>query len=222
MTSTLQNIEKIKENMEAGIKKYGAKPAPLPKIIAVSKTHAAERIVPLLDGGHKLFGESRVQEAKQKWPELKEKYKDVRLHLIGPLQTNKVKEAVALFDVIESLDRESLARELLKEKKKSGKCPDLLVQVNTGEESQKSGIKPLEADKFIDLCKNELGLPVKGVMCIPPAGEEPAPHFALLRTIAERNNLPVISMGMSGDYEIATALGATHVRIGSAIFGERA
>ncbi|MBS7543628.1 YggS family pyridoxal phosphate-dependent enzyme [Ancylobacter oerskovii] len=198
------------------------RPAEAVKLIAVSKTFDAEAIRPALAAGHRRFGENRVQEAKAKWPELKAEYPDAELHLIGPLQTNKVREALALFDVIHTLDRPSLAKELAKEiARADGKAPRLMVQVNTGEEPQKAGVAPLEADAFIRMCREDYGLPVEGLMCIPPAEEPAAPHFALLSTIARRNGLATLSMGMSGDYETAVALGATHVRVGSAIFGGR-
>lgn len=191
-------------------------------LIAVSKTFEAEAIRPVLDAGQRLFGENRVQEAKGKWPALREAYEGVELHLIGPLQTNKVREALALFDVIHTLDRPSLARELAKEIARSERpAPRLLVQVNTGEEPQKAGIAPLECDAFLTACREEYGLAIDGLMCIPPAHEPAAPHFALLATIARRNGLSTLSMGMSGDYEIAIELGATYVRVGSAIFGTR-
>jgi pyridoxal phosphate enzyme (YggS family) len=190
-------------------------------LVAVAKTHPAEQILPALETGHRVFGENRVQEAAAKWPALRARYEDVQLHLIGPLQTNKVKEAVALFDVIETVDREKLARALAAEMDRQGKRPDCYLQVNTGEEAQKAGIAPQEVDGFVALCRDELGLPVKGLMCIPPVDEPPAPHFALLAELAERHDLPVLSMGMSGDYEIAIGIGATHVRVGTAIFGDR-
>lgn len=190
-------------------------------LVAVAKTHPTEQILPALEAGHRTFGENRVQEAATKWPPLRIRYPDVQLHLIGPLQTNKVKEAVALFDVIETVDREKLARALAAEMAKQGKHPDCYIQVNTGEEAQKAGVTPDEVDGFVALCRDELGLPVRGLMCIPPVDEPPAPHFALLAEIAERHDLAVLSMGMSGDYEIAIGLGATHVRVGTAIFGER-
>jgi pyridoxal phosphate enzyme (YggS family) len=190
-------------------------------LVAVAKTHPTEQILPALEAGHRTFGENRVQEAATKWPPLRALYPDVQLHLIGPLQTNKVREAVALFDVIETVDREKLARALAAEMAKQGKHPDCYIQVNTGEEAQKAGVTPDEVDGFVALCRDELGLPIRGLMCIPPVDEPPAPHFALLAEIAERHDLAVLSMGMSGDYEIAIGLGATHVRVGTAIFGER-
>jgi pyridoxal phosphate enzyme (YggS family) len=174
-----------------------------------------------LQAGHRLFGENRVQEAATKWPELRQRWSGIELHLIGPLQTNKVRDAVALFDVIETIDRLKLAQALAGEMAKSSKRPACYVQVNTGEEAQKAGIPPAEADAFIAQCRDELNLPVAGLMCIPPVDEEPSLHFALLGEIARRNGLSVLSMGMSGDYEIAIRLGATHVRVGTAIFGER-
>ncbi len=190
-------------------------------LVAVGKGHDASRIRPALESGHRVFGENRVQEAADKWPELSTEFPGTALHLIGPLQTNKVRQAVALFDVIETLDRPKLARELAKEMAKAGRRPDCFIEVNTGAEAQKAGVLPAEADPFIALCRNEFDLPVKGLMCIPPAGEEPSLHFALLREIARRNGLAGLSMGMSADYPIAIAFGATHVRVGTAIFGER-
>jgi len=190
-------------------------------LIAVGKVQPDERVAAALEAGHRVFGENRVQEAKAKWPGFKERYPDIVLHLIGPLQTNKVGEALALFDVIQTVDRPKLARALAKEMDKTGRRPDCLIQVNTGEEEQKAGVLPAEADAFIEECRTEIGLPVKGLMCIPPFDEEPAPHFALLREMAHRHDLDVVSMGMSGDYELAVELGATHVRVGTAIFGDR-
>ncbi len=190
-------------------------------VTAVSKKHSVETIERALAGGCRLFGENRVQEAREKWPALKERYGDARLHLVGPLQTNKVRDAVALFDAVETLDREKLARVLADEIERSGRSPDLFVQVNTGEEPQKAGVAPQEVDAFIAQCRNEYGLNVAGLMCIPPIDEPPAPHFALLKKIADRNGLAALSMGMSGDFETAVQLGATHVRIGTEIFGPR-
>ncbi len=187
------------------------------KIVAVSKNHGREKILPLLEYGHRIFGENRVQEALGKWPELKAEYPGVELHLIGPLQSNKVKDALGIFDVIETVDREKIAIALSREEKKI----DLLIQVNTGEEPQKAGIIPREADGFIKFCIHDLGLGIKGLMCIPPLDDPPALHFGLLRKISMRNSLKTLSMGMSGDFETAAAMGATHLRIGTAIFGER-
>jgi pyridoxal phosphate enzyme (YggS family) len=199
------------------------RPAGSVTLVAVSKTFPAEAIEPVLAAGHRVFGENYVQDAKAKWPELRQRYPDAQVHMIGPLQSNKAKEAVALFDVIETLDRASLARELQKEIQKAGgtRAPRFLVQVNTGAEPQKGGVLPEEADAFIRACRIDYGLDVEGVMCIPPADEPPAPHFALLTTIARRNGLKTVSMGMSADFPVAIAMGATHVRVGSAIFGAR-
>ncbi|MFQ4141701.1 YggS family pyridoxal phosphate-dependent enzyme [Chlorogloeopsis sp. ULAP02] len=190
-------------------------------LIAVSKTHGCDTVRAVLDEGQRIFGESRVQEATSKWSELKGEYPDIELHLIGPLQTNKVRKAVALFNVIQTLDSLKLAESLSKEMKQQGRFPKCFVQVNTGEEAQKAGVTPWEANRFIDTCIEDFQLPVFGVMCIPPADLDPAPHFNLLREIAERHQLPAISMGMSRDYELAISCGATHVRVGTAIFGHR-
>lgn len=191
-------------------------------LVAVSKTFDAEQIRPLLEAGHRVFGENRVQEAAGKWPELREQYPDVELHLIGPLQTNKLEDALELFDVFHTVDRPKLAEALVKARSKGRKLPRLFVQVNTGEESQKAGLAPRDADAFLARCRSEWQLEIEGLMCIPPLGEEPALHFALLENIARRNGLSGLSMGMSGDFEIAIKLGASHVRIGSALFGSRA
>jgi pyridoxal phosphate enzyme (YggS family) len=190
-------------------------------LVAVSKTFPAEEIEPVLAAGQRVFGENYVQEAKAKWPSLRERYPDVELHMIGPLQSNKAREAVELFDVIHTFDRPSLAEALAKEIARSGKRPRLLVQVNTGEEPQKGGVMPAEVDAFLDACRTKHGLTIDGLMCIPPAEDPPSPHFALLNTMAKRNGLSVLSMGMSADFDAAIQLGATHVRVGSAIFGTR-
>ena len=190
-------------------------------LVAVSKTHDADAIRPAIEAGQRVFGENRVQEAQKKWPDLKAAFPDIELHLIGPLQSNKAEDAVKLFDVIESVDREKIARALAKEMTKQGRAPRLYVQVNTGNEPQKAGIDPRETEDFLKLCRDELDLEIEGLMCIPPAGENPGPHFALLADLATENNVPKLSMGMSGDYEIAVAFGATSVRVGSAIFGTR-
>jgi pyridoxal phosphate enzyme (YggS family) len=190
-------------------------------LVAVSKTHGADRVRELLEVGQRVFGENRVQEAEEKFPALKADYPDLELHLIGPLQTNKAREAVALFDVIESVDREKLAATLAKEMARTGKRPSCFIQVNTGEEPQKAGILPAELDAFVAACRDTHKLPVVGLMCIPPVGEEPALHFALLAKMAARHGLAKVSMGMSADYETAVKLGATHVRVGSALFGAR-
>jgi PLP dependent protein len=198
------------------------RPAGAVELVAVSKTYGAQDILPVLDVGQRVFGENKVQEAKAKWPPLRERFPDVELHLIGPLQSNKAADAVALFDVIETVDREKIARELGKEIARQGRAPRLYVQVNTGEEPQKAGIPPREAVAFVERCRAEFGLAVEGLMCIPPAGEAPGPHFALLRKLAGGAGVEKLSMGMSGDYETAVGFGATSVRVGSAIFGARA
>jgi PLP dependent protein len=190
-------------------------------LVAVSKTKPADEIVPALEAGQRVFGENYVQEAKGKWPSLRERFADVELHMIGPLQSNKAREAVELFDVIQSLDRESLAKELAREIARTGRAPRLFVQVNTGDEPQKGGVSPAQIDAFLETCRVHHGLVIEGLMCIPPAQDQPSPHFALLAKIAARNGLRGLSMGMSADYEAAIQLGATHVRVGSAIFGAR-
>jgi pyridoxal phosphate enzyme (YggS family) len=204
----------------AGARKSALKPAPATQLIAVSKGHDAMAVRALLEAGHRLFGESRVQEALLKWPSLKRDYPDLELHLIGPLQINKARAAVDLFDAIHSLDREKLAEALKKECERVGRAPLLFVQVNTGEEPQKSGVAPQDA-AFLIASARSLGLNVEGLMCIPPLSDAPAPHFALLAKIAAQQNLRLLSMGMSADFEIAVRFGATHVRVGTAIFGER-
>jgi pyridoxal phosphate enzyme (YggS family) len=190
-------------------------------LIAVSKTQPADRVRAALLAGQRVFGENRVQEALGKFPDLRRDFPDLVLHLIGPLQTNKVRDAVAQFDVIETLDRPRLAEALAREMEKTGRRLSCFIEVNTGEEPQKAGIWPEAADAFIADCRDRLGLPIVGLMCIPPGHEEPSLHFALLREIARRNGLDVLSMGMSADYETAIGFGATHVRVGTAIFGAR-
>ena len=189
-------------------------------LIAVSKVQPLERVEEVLQAGHRVFGENRVQEAEGKWPAFQEKFGKVDLHLIGPLQTNKARAAMELFDTIQTLDREKLATTIARLAQEMGKCPGLFIQVNTGEEDQKAGVLPRESDGFIEMVR-KLDLPLKGLMCIPPVEEEPSLHFALLRKIAERNGIEGLSMGMSSDFETAIGLGATHIRVGSAIFGER-
>ncbi len=210
---------KIAEAAEAA--KAGVRPLESVTLVAVSKAHPAEAAHRALAAGHQVFGENRVQEADEKWPLLKEEFPDVSLHLVGPLQRNKVRVAVALFDVIQTVDRLKLARALADEMDKSGRRPGCFIQVNTGEEPQKGGVTPEDADALIAECRDGLGLPIQGLMCIPPVDEEPSLHFALLREIARRNGLDSLSMGMSGDYEEAIRFGATHVRVGTAVFGER-
>ena len=190
------------------------------QLIAVSKVQPNERVLNVLEQGHTIFGENKVQEAHGKWPAFRENFSNVKVHLIGPLQSNKVKQAVELFDAIHTLDRLKLARKLANEIQTQGKAPEMFIQINTGEEEQKSGIPPKDADQFIEDCLS-LDLPIKGLMVIPPVNEEPSLHFGLLRKIAHRNGLTGLSMGMSSDFESAIAMGATHIRVGSAIFGER-
>jgi pyridoxal phosphate enzyme (YggS family) len=190
-------------------------------LVAVSKTFEAAAIRPVLAAGQRVFGENRVQEAKAKWPALREQFPGIELHLVGPLQSNKAKEAVALFDFIHTVDRPKIAQALADEIAKQGRKPRLFVEVNTGAEPQKAGVLPEHADAFIAECRENYGLNVEGLMCIPPLDEAPAPHFALTEKIAKRNGLALLSMGMSADFTSAIAFGATHVRVGSAIFGER-
>ncbi len=191
------------------------------RLIAVSKTQPADAVGAALGAGQQLYGENRVQEAAEKYPDLRARWPGLGLHLIGPLQTNKVRDAVQLFDAIETVDRPRLAEALAREMARQGKRPSCLIEVNTGAEPQKSGVLPHDADSFIALCRDKLALPLAGLMCIPPEDEEPAPHFALLREIARRNELPELSMGMSADFEIAIRFGATLVRVGTAVFGAR-
>ena len=190
------------------------------QLIAVSKVQPNERVLNVLEQGHTVFGENKVQEAHGKWPTFRETFSNLKVHLIGPLQSNKVKQAVELFDVIHTVDRLKLAQKLSNEVQAQGKAPEMFIQINTGEEAQKSGIPPKDADRFIQDCLS-LDLPIKGLMVIPPVYEEPSLHFGLLRKIAQRNGLTGLSMGMSSDFESAIAMGATHIRVGSAIFGER-
>ncbi|WP_421707931.1 YggS family pyridoxal phosphate-dependent enzyme [Algihabitans sp.] len=190
-------------------------------LVAVAKTYGPSAVEAAYAAGQRVFGENRVQEAQSKYPALKDRYSDLQLHLIGPLQTNKAGDAVALFDVIETLDREKLARALAKERDKQGRCPQLYIQVNTGDETQKAGCELAQAADLLRLARDELGLPVVGLMCIPPVEDPPAVHFGLLKRLSQDLQLPKLSMGMSGDYQTAVMLGATSVRVGSAIFGER-
>lgn len=213
-------LTEVKQTIAAAAKAVGRAPRHV-TLIAVSKSFGVDEIRPALEAGHRDFGENRVQEAMAKWPDLRRDYPDIVLHLIGPLQTNKVPEAVALFDVIHSVDRLKLAHKLKAEMEKTGKSTGLFVQVNTGEEDQKAGVFPTDADDFIHQCRDEIGLVVEGLMCLPPLEDAPAPHFALLAKIAARNGVKNLSMGMSADYQAAIRLGATHVRIGTAIFGAR-
>ncbi len=215
-----QNLNNIRQRISEACGASG-RPLEAAKLVAVSKTHSVEDIELALNAGQRVFGENRVQEAQAKFPALKDTWPDLELHLIGPLQSNKTREAVALFDVIQTLDRPKLAHSLTKEMQRSGRRPDCFIQVNTGEEEQKAGIAPRELESFLALARDELGLPVVGLMCIPPVDENPALHFAFLQRLAQKFDLPQLSMGMSADYEQAIRLGATLVRVGSAIFGER-
>ncbi len=218
--AVVERMHEVRAGIARACGDNGRDPADV-TLIAVSKTFPAEVIEPVLAAGQRVFGENYVQEAKAKWLSLRERYADVELHMIGPLQSNKAKEAVELFDVIHTLDRPSLAEALAKEIARQGRTPRLLVQVNTGEEPQKGGVIPTEVDAFLEACRSKYGLTIEGLMCIPPAEDPPSPHFALLNTIAKRHGLKVLSMGMSADFDAAIQLGATHVRVGSAIFGAR-
>lgn len=213
------SLQEIKARITKAVDKSG-RPADAVTLIAVSKVQPDSRVAAVLDEGHRVFGENKVQEAAGKWPGFRDSYKGIDLHLIGPLQTNKARQAMELADSIHTLDRPKLAKTLARLAQELGHCPDLFIQVNTGEEDQKAGVLPAEADAFIAESVS-LDLPIKGLMCIPPVDEEPSLHFALLAKIAARNGLSGLSMGMSSDFESAIALGATHVRVGSAIFGER-
>lgn len=213
------NLAAVRERLASALKEAGRK-APV-EIVAVSKTQGEAKLREALAAGQRVFAENRVQEAKAKWPAIREEYPDVELRLIGPLQSNKAAEAIALFDVIETVDRPKIAKALADEAKRQGRSRRFLVQVNTGAEPQKAGVAPEEADGFIRQCREGFGLEIEGLMCIPPADEPPAPHFALLAKIAARNGLSVLSMGMSSDFDIAAQLGATHVRVGTALFGSR-
>jgi hypothetical protein len=214
------NLTGVNERIALAARQAGRTPESI-TLVAVSKTHPPHRIEAALRAGHRCFGENRVQEAQTKWPALRAGYPDLRLHLIGPLQTNKVKEAVQLFDVIESVDRPKLASALAEQMMRLGRRLQCFIQVNTGDEPQKAGVPPKDADEFIRACRESYGLPVIGLMCIPPLDEPPALHFALLREIARRHALPELSMGMSADFEEAIRFGATYVRVGTAVFGSR-
>ena len=216
-----ENIEIIKSTIEDTHKNSNFAKCLLPKLVAVSKKQNEEKVIEALDAGHKYFGENRVQEAQQRWALKIQQYENLELRLIGPLQTNKVKQALNLFDIIETIDREKLATEIANKFNENVKTKSFYIQINTGSEIQKSGIDPLHSDNFIKYCKEDLRLPVVGLMCIPPLNEEPAMHFALLKKIADRNNLNKLSMGMSSDFKEAIKFGATSVRVGSAIFGNR-
>jgi PLP dependent protein len=219
-TSAAERLAAVRRDIETACTEARREAASV-TLVAISKTFGADAITPVIAGGQRVFGENRVQEAKAKWPALKERHPDIELHLVGPLQSNKAKEAVALFDAIHSVDRPSLCEALAKEIAKQGRAPMLFVEVNTGAEAQKAGVLPEAADAFLKACRETYGLSIAGLMCIPPADEPPAPHFALTAKIAERNGLRLLSMGMSADFPLAIRFGATHVRVGTAIFGHR-
>lgn len=216
--SSVQNYHHVLEEMRNHSKKHGVE---MPTLVCVSKTYDTDAIQPVIDAGARVFGENRVQEAQGKWPELKVATPELELHLIGPLQSNKTKEAVALFDCIQTVDREKIAKSIAKEMKAQEKSLKLFVQVNTGSEPQKAGILPDNALKFVEYCQSDLGLKIEGLMCIPPFDENPGPHFALLRKLSREAGVEKLSMGMSADYLTATEFTATHVRVGSGIFGAR-
>ena len=220
-TTTIDSrLETVRQEIDRACRDVGRASGSV-ALVAVSKTFGADAIEPVIRAGQRMFGENRVQEAKAKWPPLQTQYPGIELHLIGPLQSNKAREAVALFDAIHSLDRPSLAEALAKEIARQGRSPLLFVEINTGGEPQKAGVLPEHADTFLSYCRDKYGLRVSGLMCLPPADEPPAPHFALTAKIARRNELNLLSMGMSADFETAIAMGSTHVRIGTAIFGGR-
>ncbi len=218
--SAQERLSAVRENIAAVSRDVGRAPDDV-KLIAVSKTFPAEAIRPVLEAGQRIFGENRVQEAQGKWPELRADYPDVDLHLIGPLQSNKTKDAVALFDAIHTVDRPKIAKAIADEMRAQDRQLQLYVQVNTGEEEQKAGVMPADAKAFVEMCQEQLKLDIAGLMCIPPIDEEPALHFAFLSKLAKETGLPGLSMGMSADFETAIKFGATHVRVGSAIFGAR-
>jgi PLP dependent protein len=218
--SATDRLAAVRAEIEKACRDAGRTPDSV-TLVAISKTFAADVIVPTIDAGQRVFGENRVQEAKAKWPELRARYAGVELHLVGPLQSNKAREAVAFFDFIHTVDRPKIAAVLAEEIAKQGKGPRLLVEINTGAEPQKAGVLPEDADAFIAECREKRGLLIEGLMCIPPLDEAAAPHFALTEKIAKRNGLSLLSMGMSADFASAIHFGATHIRVGTAIFGER-
>ncbi|MFZ4807436.1 MAG: YggS family pyridoxal phosphate-dependent enzyme [Hyphomicrobiaceae bacterium] len=220
LSSPTHRLREIVRRIAAAAAEVGREPSSV-TLIAVSKTFDAPDILPVLEAGHRVFGENRVQEAKGKWPELRARFPDMELHLIGPLQSNKAKEAVQLFDVIHTIDRPKIAAAIGEEMVRQGRRPKLLVQVNTGEEAQKAGLAPTETVAFVAHCRTSLGLEIAGLMCIPPVEDAPAVHFALLAKLAEEAGVKELSMGMSADFETAVQFGATYVRVGSAIFGGR-
>lgn len=219
-TPFAQRLAEVRRRIEAAATAAGRRSEEI-TLVAVTKTFAPAEILPAIKAGLRVFGENRVQEAKSKWPDLKARWPDIELHLVGPLQTNKAADAVSLFDCIESFDRPKLALALANEMSRQGRRPRLFVQVNTGAEPQKAGILPEDADRFFSECRKSHGLAISGLMCVPPIDEEPALHFALLEKIARRNGIDNLSMGMSADFETAIALGATHIRLGTVLFGER-
>src|SRR6266568_1505681 len=221
LAATAGSLARVQGEVAQACAEAGRDPASV-TLIAVSKTHPAETIAPVIAAGQRVFGENRVQEAKSKWPALTAAHPGIALHLIGALQSNKAKEAVALFDAIHTVDRPSIAEALAKEIARQGRQPTLFVEVNTGAEPQKAGVLPEQTDAFLKACRERYGLVIAGLMCLPPAHEPPAPHFALTAKIARRNGLSLLSMGMSADFPLAIEFGATHVRLGTAIFGERA
>jgi PLP dependent protein len=216
-----QRLAAVRHEIAATCREAGRDPATV-TLVAIAKTFAPEAVEPVIAAGQRVFGENRVQEAKAKWPALKARHPGLELHLVGPLQSNKARDAVALFDAIHAVDRASLCAALAKEIERQGRQPLLFVEINTGSEPQKSGVVPEKADDFISACRGTYGLDIDGLMCIPPLDEAPAPHFALLAKIAQRNGLKFLSMGMSADFALAIRFGATHVRVGTAIFGARA
>ncbi len=218
--TALDRLALVRARMARAARDAGRDPQSV-TLVCVSKTFGAQDIEPVIAAGERVFGENRVQEALEKWPALKARHPDLELHLIGPLQSNKAHDAVLLFDVIETVDRDKIAKALAAEIQKTSRHPKLLVQVNTGAEPQKAGVLPEDADRFITSCRKDYGLEISGLMCIPPLDDQASPHFGLLNLIAKRNGINLLSMGMSGDFELAIQLGATHVRIGSAIFGHR-
>jgi pyridoxal phosphate enzyme (YggS family) len=220
MGNAVEKLAAVRARIAAAEREAG-RAAGAVNLVAVSKTFDADAIRPVITAGQRVFGENRVQEAQGKWPALRQKFPGIELHLIGPLQSNKAKEAVALFDVIETVDRDKIAAELAREMRRQGRAPKLYVQVNTGSEPQKAGIGPREAVAFVQHCREAHGLALEGLMCIPPLEENPGPHFALLEKLARQVGVEKLSMGMSADYELAVAFGATSVRVGSAIFGAR-
>jgi pyridoxal phosphate enzyme (YggS family) len=219
-TTPAERLAAVQAEIATACREAGRDPASV-TLVAIAKTFGAEAIEPVLAAGQRVFGENRVQEAKAKWPPLQARHPGLELHLVGPLQSNKAKEAVALFDAIHAVDRPSLCQALAKEIARQGRRPTLFVEINTGAEAQKAGVLPEEADAFIKACRETHGLEISGLMCIPPVDEAPAPHFALLAKIAKRNNLNLLSIGMSSDFALAVRFGATHVRVGTAIFGPR-